>query len=186
MTTILYRRLALLAVFSVSACAGGGTANPVLSVAPQSAQATTQTVQSRTLSDKDKESGKNDKGSARYSGQIQDLMPPCGQPSFSCTGAFAVALDRDGNSISGTWTQDFTNPPLHDQGTFSGSMTGHDTFTATFSSPTDGACTITVSGTLTPSEIDATYVYDADCGVVDHGSITLDKGKGKGDKGGKD
>jgi hypothetical protein len=114
-----------------------------------------------------------------YSGTITDLVPPCGAPTNSCTGKFALALTRNGTAISGTWTEDFTGPPLHDQGTFSGTMTGESTFTASFSSPTDAPCTLTVTGTLTRKRFDAVYVFDAvrECAVGDHGTIVLRHGR---------
>lgn len=171
-------RFALVAVLALAGCGGGAVSSsiPAASLDAQSAASTTLSQQQQQHDD--------GKASAKYTGVIQDLVPPCGQPTYSCTGAFTVTLKRDDNKISGTWTEDFTNPTLHDQGTFTGVMTSPTTFKATFQSPTDAPCTLTVTGTLTSTRLDAAYVFNTtpSCPVTDNGTITL-KRAGGGDDG---
>lgn len=167
---IVDRRLVMVLLFALAACGGGGGSTAsVPSVAAH--QTGAQSESRQTQSDDDS------KKPRRYAGTITDLLPPCGQPSFSCTGKFAVELTRGPGTISGTWTEDFTNPTLHDAGTFTGTLTG-TAFTATFISPADAPCTIAVSGTLTEERFDALYRFNTDrastgCPVIDNGSITL-------------
>jgi predicted small lipoprotein YifL len=166
--SLIDRRLALVLLFALSACGGAGSVGPPSpSVAPNQPGVQSQSRQTQS----DHETAKP----RRYAGTITDLLPPCGQPSFSCTGKFAVALTSGSGVISGTWTEDFTNPTLHDQGTFTGVMTGPTTFTATFVSPADAPCTLAVSGTLTPERFDAAYQFNTNrgCPVVDNGTINL-------------
>lgn len=158
-------RFTLLAfLFALAGCGGAASTSAIPTSVPQNGQADTRatlSTASPTLT------------ARQYRGTIQDQVPPCGLPSYSCTGAFAISLNRNGTAIYGTWTQDFTNPPLHDEGTFNGTMTGPNDFTAVFSSPTDAPCTITVSGKLTPGIIDAKYIANRSCGYADHGIIVV-------------
>jgi hypothetical protein len=178
------RRLALVLLFALSACGGAGSAGSSLpTVTPQQPGAQSVIRQIRS----DHESDHDTPKPRRYAGTITDLLPPCGQPSFSCTGKFAVALTTGPGVISGTWTEDFTNPTLHDGGTFSGVMTSPTTFTATFVSPADAPCTVSVSGTLTPERIDAVYKFNTDrassgCPVIDNGTINLRHRDGDDDR----
>ena len=170
---VIDRRLGLVLLFALSACGGassGGSSLPSLAPHQTGAQSEARHVQSEDDTNKPR----------RYAGRITDLQPPCGQPSFSCTGKFAVALTVVSGVVSGTWTEDFTNPTLHDGGTFIGVTTSPTTFTATFSSPADAPCTIDVSGTLTDDRIDAVYRFNTNrgCPVVDNGTITLRHGEG--------
>ena len=164
---VIDRRFALVLLFALSACGGAGSVSPPLpGVTPHQpgAQSASRQIQSEHA-----------KKPRNYAGTITDLVPPCGQPSFSCSGKFTVALTTVSGVVSGTWTEDFTDPTLHDQGTFTGAMTGPTTFDATFTSPTNPQCTIDVSGTLTRSRIDAVYHFNTnrDCPIVDNGTIKL-------------
>jgi hypothetical protein len=174
---VIDRRLALVLLFAVSACGGAGSSGPALPAAAPH-QTGAQSESRQTGSDHDAPQPR------RYAGTITDLLPPCGQPSFSCTGKFAVVLTVVSGVVSGTWTEDFSNPTLHDQGTFVGVTTSPTTFTATFSSPADAPCTIDVSGTLTDERIDAVYRFNTNrgCPVVDNGTINLRHGEGDRDR----
>ena len=183
------RPLLLIALFSASACSGaGGVSSTVPQVTPSLPQAPQSqaraTLNERSGGDKDKKDDKdNDKrsdGSVTYAG----VVTGCSGPDPACVGAFGIVLARNGTAISGTWTEDFTTPPppLHDQGTFTGTMTSPTTFTAQFVSPQDAPCTLTVTGTLTSSNINAVYSFNTmnrACFVTGTGTIVLHVVSGK-------
>jgi hypothetical protein len=176
------RRLAPVLLFALSACGGAGSVAPAPpGVMPNQPSAQGESRQIRSEHGSDEHGSEHGSKKPRtYAGTINDLVPPCGQPSYSCTGKFAVALTVVSGVVSGTWTEDFTNPTLHDGGTFIGVTTSPTTFTATFSSPADAPCTIDVSGTLTDERIDAVYrfITNRGCPVVDNGTINLRHGEG--------
>ena len=187
------RPLFLIALLSASACSGAGGISssvpqvaPSLPQAPQSLSRTTSNERDGGDKDKrvDKDNGDRQDTSAKYAG----VVTGCSGPDPACVGAFALVLNRNGNAISGTWTEDFTTPPppLHDQGTFAGTMTSPTTFTARFISPQDAPCGLTVTGTVTQSSVNAIYVFDntRTCPVLGTGTIVLHRVNGKdGDHG---